>query len=322
METIKNYLENMFLNLPKTREVYMAKMELAQMMEDKYNELLAEGKTDNEAVGIVISEFGYLSELAESLGIHDYVKNNNYAEVETLSLDTVKKYISEKIKSSIHIAVAVMLLIMSLAAVVVVDSLAWLNGTSDMLCGLVFFVGIAIAVGMIVYDSIRMGKWKMFGKGTKRLDFAAESYVKEQMENFRATYALYITLGVVLCITSVVPAMIMGEISWRMNDFSMDDIAGALFLVMVAVGVMFFILGGMRKGCYEGLLQENQVVMNKEKEHENELEKNFLSVNRPTVTCIYLIWCFLTMDWYISWIIWPIAAVVERIIKLICSEKK
>ena len=52
METIKSYLENMFLNLPKTREVYMAKMELAQMMEDKYNELLAEGKTDNEAVGI------------------------------------------------------------------------------------------------------------------------------------------------------------------------------------------------------------------------------------------------------------------------------
>ncbi|MCI5712538.1 MAG: permease prefix domain 1-containing protein [Lachnospiraceae bacterium] len=322
METIKSYLENMFLNLPKTREVYMAKMELAQMMEDKYNELLAEGKTDNEAVGIVISEFGNLSELAESLGIHDYVKNNNYAEVETLSLDTVKKYISEKIKSSIHIAVAVMLLIMSLAAVVVVDSLAWLNGTSDMLGGLVFFVGIAIAVGMIVYDSIRMGKWKMFGKGTKRLDFAAESYVKEQMENFRATYALYITLGVVLCITSVVPAMVMGEISWRMNDFSMDDIAGALFLVMVAVGVMFFILGGMRKGCYEGLLQENQVVMNKEKEHQKELEKNILSVYWPTVTCIYLIWSFLTMDWYISWIIWPIAAVVERIIKLICSEKK
>ena len=193
---------------------------------------------------------------------------------------------------------------------------------ADMLGGLVFFVGIAIAVGMIVYDSIRMGKWKMFGKGTKRLDFAAESYVKEQMENFRATYALYITLGVVLCITSVVPAMVMGEISWRMNDFSMDDIAGALFLVMVAVGVMFFILGGMRKGCYEGLLQENQVVMNKEKEHQKELEKNILSVYWPTVTCIYLIWSFLTMDWYISWIIWPIAAVVERIIKLICSEKK
>ena len=140
METIKNYLENMFLNLPKTREVYMAKMELAQMMEDKYNELLAEGKTDNEAVGIVISEFGNLSELAESLGIHNYVKNNNYAEVEALPLDMVKKYISEKIKSSVHVAVAVMLLIMSLAVAVVVESLSWINGASDALWGAVAFL--------------------------------------------------------------------------------------------------------------------------------------------------------------------------------------
>ena len=56
METIRNYLENMFLNLPRTSEVMKAKMELGQMMEDKYNELIASGKSDNEAVGIVISE--------------------------------------------------------------------------------------------------------------------------------------------------------------------------------------------------------------------------------------------------------------------------
>ena len=40
METIRNYLENMFLNLPNTPEVYKAKNELWQMMEDKYTELI------------------------------------------------------------------------------------------------------------------------------------------------------------------------------------------------------------------------------------------------------------------------------------------
>lgn len=39
------------------------------MMEDKYNELISDGKSDNEAIGIVISEFGNLDELADSLGI-------------------------------------------------------------------------------------------------------------------------------------------------------------------------------------------------------------------------------------------------------------
>ena len=73
METIKNYLETMFSQLPNTSEVIKAKNELGQIMEDKYQELLNEGKTENEAVGIVISEFGNLDELAEDLGIKSIV---------------------------------------------------------------------------------------------------------------------------------------------------------------------------------------------------------------------------------------------------------
>ena len=36
METIWNYLDNMFVNLPQTSEVLRAKEDLAEMMEDKY----------------------------------------------------------------------------------------------------------------------------------------------------------------------------------------------------------------------------------------------------------------------------------------------
>ena len=69
METIKKYLEAMFANLPRTPEVIKAKDELWQMMEDKYTELIGEGKTENEAVGTVISEFGNLEDLADVLGL-------------------------------------------------------------------------------------------------------------------------------------------------------------------------------------------------------------------------------------------------------------
>ena len=58
MDTIRSYLESMFKNLPLTDKVMRAKSELLQMMEDKYTELIKEGKSENEAVGIVISEFG------------------------------------------------------------------------------------------------------------------------------------------------------------------------------------------------------------------------------------------------------------------------
>lgn len=71
METIRNYLNAMFAGLPDTPEVRRAYIELAAMMEDKYTELMEEGLSENEAVGRVISEFGNLEELAQTLGIED-----------------------------------------------------------------------------------------------------------------------------------------------------------------------------------------------------------------------------------------------------------
>ncbi len=71
METIWSYLDNMFFHLPKTTEVLRAKEDLAEMMEDKYNELIAEGRMQNEAIGIVISEFGNIQELLDELEISD-----------------------------------------------------------------------------------------------------------------------------------------------------------------------------------------------------------------------------------------------------------
>lgn len=63
----------MFAGLPDTPEVRRAYEELAAMMEDKYTELTEEGLSENEAVGTVISEFGNLEELAQTLGIEDYL---------------------------------------------------------------------------------------------------------------------------------------------------------------------------------------------------------------------------------------------------------
>ena len=63
MDTIKNYLDNMFSAFPKTAEISKIKENLFSNMEDKYNELKQSGKSENEAIGIVISEFGNIDEL-------------------------------------------------------------------------------------------------------------------------------------------------------------------------------------------------------------------------------------------------------------------
>lgn len=123
METLKNYLENMFLNLPNTPEVRKAKNELMQMMEDKYTELKNEGKAENEAIGIVISEFGNLDELAEDLGIKTYVEEEVLPE-EMISLEDAKSYLKDTIKHSQLIAFGVLLCILSPVPVIFMDAFA------------------------------------------------------------------------------------------------------------------------------------------------------------------------------------------------------
>lgn len=54
----------------------------------------------------------------------------------------------------------------------------------------------------------------------------------------------------------------------------------------------------------------------------NKVLDSIMSVFWPTITCIYLIYSFLTFDWYISWIIWPIAAVVRGLITGIFFEEE
>ncbi|MFB9276189.1 permease prefix domain 1-containing protein [Cohnella cellulosilytica] len=59
----------MFAGLPRNPELMRLKQELLTGMEEKYLELKREGKSENEAIGIVISEFGNIEELTAELGI-------------------------------------------------------------------------------------------------------------------------------------------------------------------------------------------------------------------------------------------------------------
>jgi len=81
METIRIYLENMFSRLPRTPEIIKLENDMLRTMEDKYEELKMEGKSENEAIGIVISEFGNIDELIDELGLLSTAAENGAGNV-------------------------------------------------------------------------------------------------------------------------------------------------------------------------------------------------------------------------------------------------
>ncbi|MDD3921306.1 MAG: permease prefix domain 1-containing protein [Eubacteriales bacterium] len=106
METLKNYIETMFTTLPNTEQARKLKEEMLANMEERYQDLMAEGKTEAEAVGIIISSFGTVEELRATLagekkkksgfGIHVEDKGGDSVHVDFSGIhaDTAKEKIS------------------------------------------------------------------------------------------------------------------------------------------------------------------------------------------------------------------------------------
>ena len=305
METIKQYLETMFASLPDTPEVRRAKEELLQMMEDKYNELLAEGKSDNEAVGTVIAEFGNLDEIAEELGIRGVMsgEGGSAKSGRHVTAEEAEQYLADKKKDAFKTALGVLLCIWSVIGPIMTEVLM-----------------IAVGVCLFVYSSMIMKKWSYIKKESCYLDFPARQKIADKKERFRVSHAMSMTIGIVLCIISFVPAAIMsevGELQQGMNHvIDMDALGGAFLFVFVGIGVFLIVYTSIVNGSFEDLQGKNfgagkyrssSSVKDKYISPGAELVMN---VYWYTVTCIYMIWSFLTFSWHFTWIIWPVAGVI------------
>ena len=331
MEAIRNYLESMFANLPNTPEVIKAKAELWQMMEDKYNELKEEGTSENEAVGKVISEFGNLDELAEILGIQQAVQTQVPYQGRVLKMEEVEAYVAAKEKSTIYNGIGVCLCIICPVAFMIADMIKETVGIqNDVPYGIgtvFFFVLLAAAISIFVYDSVKMDAWKYLKKEQVCIDYSTAEYIHNNRESERQKYAAVKTIGVLLCVFCFVPVAVIGALDG--SDLACEIGAVILFL-MVGAGVMLLMITGGREDAYRMLLRFNDpntvsgnyVRSQQEVNYSNKTVAQIMQVYNPVILCIYLIWSFLSFDWHITWIIWPVAAIVKHLINSIWGDKK
>ncbi len=316
METIKSYLEAMFAGMPNTPEVRKAKSELLQMMEDKYNELISENQSENSAVGTVISEFGNLDELAEDLGLKRELEEAHTKEAESprrhIILEEAQAFITSRGKKALFLSLGVMLCIMSVAPVIVLQNP---GGVALM------FLSIALGVGSIVYSSFIGKEWNFMRTELCQIDMNTASYLKERRRSFEPVHAACITIGVILCIVCWVPILFFTN----MFEF----FGAALLFVIVGIGVFLIVYSNSISNGFDLILRVNDAStisgnyrdlkdLPQTVKYKSKTAETIVVVYWPTITCLYLIISFLTFQWGITWIIWPIAAVARRAVVINC----
>ena len=287
MEAIREYLHNLFISLPETPEVLRAKAALLEMMEDKYDELVSEGKSEKEAVGIVISEFGNLEELAEELGIKDYLRKEEEqgysahgAEGRSSAagggaarnresrpryqappkqqyewtFSEAKDYLKYAWKHALCVAFGVALCIWSPYVSSVMEGAAAENyvsaGVADACGSSILFFFVAIAVVLFCTASHLRKPYGNVAKYGISLDEKAQNLVEQKRDKDEQRRFWLRVTGIVLCIVSVVPSSVN-----RFSNLFLREIMDASVLMIVGTGVCLIVLSASVGNRYTELMK-------------------------------------------------------------------
>ena len=309
MDTIQTYLDNVFAAYPQNEKVQSLKREMLNGMIEKYQELKREGKSEHEAIGSVIANFGSIEEIISELSIEPdaVIKSDNRI---FLSKEKAKNYFDTVKQCSVWIGIGVGLIFIGVyVAFFMLNLDDTMNVTqvnediTDAVGILLFFGFIAVAVTIFIVNGMRLNKLSEYTIRGIRLDAGTQAELEEKSECFSGRFVIQIAAGVVMILMAVGSYVLLEEIG-------NENIAMVFIFMVVALSVFLFITAGMTKGAYDLLLsKENQ----HHKTFNNKGEKligTIAAVYWPLAVIIYLVWSFAGDAWAISWLVWPVSAIL------------
>ena len=111
--------------------------------------------------------------------------------------------------------------------------------------------------------------------------------------------------------------------------FDEVDIVPAILFIFVGIGVLLIVYSSIVAGAYETLLSLNdkntisgRYGRDEDVVYVNEKAETVMELYWTTVTCIYLILSFVTFHWESTWVIWPIAAIVHKIMNITLAKEE
>lgn len=306
MDTIRNYLDNLFASLQGTAKVNELKNNILSNMEDKYNELKRQGKSENEAIGIVISEFGNIDELISELGIQQNMEDLSKPLV---TQDEVEGYLKVKKVMGLQVGIGVFLCILAAALFILLSVLVEngiiftsLNEDIAYVPGLVLlFLIVTVAVGIFIFSGMKFDRYKFMEEGV-RLPMSVATDLKKRYEALTPSYYLSVIVGVCLCILSPLSLFISPMISEEAAEYSVS-----VLIIIIAFAVFIFIVPGMVRESYEKLLQIGDSAPRKKEDRVTGAVAAFVW---PLAVAIFLICGFVYDLWKIAWVVFPITGVL------------
>jgi len=318
MDTLRNYVDSIFADLPKSAEMLRQKQELLDRMQQRFDQLKAEGKSEHEAIGMVFAELGDVDAIrdAAAAGVSastvgaDFSGSVNGEQPVYLSAEDVDAYLAHRHGFAWAMATGVFLCIMGPASLFlgqyVVEVFFRQQGRSNALTGVLtmvpLFVLIAAGVVLFILYGMREEQFELEKKHVV-LDAATYNRLKAEHKAFRPRLATAVAIGVALCILAPVSLLLSAVFLGEDNQLSL-----VFLLSFVAIGVFLFIFYGTQNETYEKLLSIGEFAKNQSEK--NKVVGIVAGVVFPLAAAIYLIAGFVYAAWATAWIIFPITGIL------------
>ncbi len=237
-----------------------------------------------------------------------------------VGLEEASDYLRFRRRAAVSIAVGAMLCVLSPIPMFFFGMMGEMGiwGLSEDAGGsiglILLFLIVASAVALFVSTGMKHSPWEFLEKSEFRLSDDASAMVRRTREGMRASYIRTNVIGTCLCVLAPISLFVGGL-------FASDEKAGfvmvgllSMMIAIVAVAVFLFVFVGVKWAATERLLGEGEFAP---KTGKRALIEAIMSIYWLGVVGIYLAWSFLSRDWHISWIVWPIAACLGELASIL-----
>lgn len=302
-----------------SQEELADKMNVSRQAVSKWE--AAQTTPDLEKILLLGNLFGVTTDylLKDELVDEEFVEGVDETPIRKISLAEANDYLEQRKNASVQIAIATLLCIIS--PILIFLLLAFSECTSipiteNLAVGIgmvALFSLVTIAVVIYIRVGFKNAPYEFLEKEPFETEYGVTGLAREKQKTYRNTYIKYNIFGTCACILSPVP-LICAALSGK----------GLLVMIMlcvtlltVAIGVMFFIVAGVRWASMQKLLKEGE--FSEKGKQKNKIIEAIGTVYWLLATAIYLGWSFLTSNWHITWVIWPIAGVLFAVVELVCN---
>lgn len=251
----------------------------------------------------------------------NYTKDNP---VRNVSMEEADAFLSANEGTSKSMVIAVFLCIISPIVLIVLcaaseNSKYGLSDNAAVGIGMItLLVLVAIAVAVFILSGSKTSSFKFLEKEMFETDPGVREMVIERQQQYKSRYTQSIIIGVSICILAITPLFI--SIIINEEDGLFMVLMLSVTLLLIGIGVSFFVNSGIIWSGFEKLLQNGDY--SEQKKKKKPAVDLVSTVWWLIATAVYLIYSFITNNWRYSWIIWVGAGVLYPVVISIINNHK